>query len=166
MAEIRLRVFNKAGSDYILFAWEYDGTKTVLDVINESDVQSAWVKALATSQWWTMVGYNTVLETLIYWSNYVDLYDVTPIPPVDITHFFRNWIKYQFEWNNELPSWWTSWQALTKITGWYAWQDLPASWITNDTTSTTYTIEDERVWTGTEFWNLNSFWNTIYIINE
>lgn len=64
---------------------------------------------------------------------------------------------------NEVPSWWTEWQVLTKWASWYSWANAASWWITNDTTGTTTTVSKIRAWTEAEYEGLSTKdENTIY----
>lgn len=98
-----------------------------------------------------------------------------------ITKIFQNWVEYELgwvwwvtsvNWNtwdvtvNEVPSWWTDWQVLSKVSWSVAWANPSWGWwIQNDTTWTTTTINKERAWTEAEFSSLSNKCNsTIYFV--
>ena len=62
-----------------------------------------------------------------------------------------------------VPSWWSTWQVLTKTSTWCAW--CAASWgITNDTTWTTTTVTKIWAWTAAEYALITPNATTIYYV--
>ena len=69
-----------------------------------------------------------------------------------------NWNSLLGSWDltvSWLPSWWTTWQVVTKTASWAEWAD-PSGWIENVTTGTTTTVTGIRAWTETEYTNLST----------
>ena len=65
---------------------------------------------------------------------------------------------------NEVPSWWTQWQVLTKWSSGYSWATPAAWWIQNDTTGTTSTVTKIRAWTEAEYALITPNATTIYYV--
>jgi hypothetical protein len=57
---------------------------------------------------------------------------------------------------SEVPSWWTDWQVLSKVSGSVAWANPAATGITNETTGTTSTVTGIWAWTTSEYNSLGS----------
>ena len=62
---------------------------------------------------------------------------------------------------NEVPSSWTTGYVLTKTANWYWWATPAATGITNNTTWTTSSITQMRVWTEAEYQALSSYSDSI-----
>jgi len=63
---------------------------------------------------------------------------------------------------NEVPSWWTDWQVLTKVSGSVAWANA-SGWIENVTTGTTTTVTGIWAWSESEYTGLSTkSWTVLY----
>jgi len=64
---------------------------------------------------------------------------------------------------NEVPTWWTEWQVLTKGSSGYSWATPASWWIENVTTWTTSTVTGIWAGTETEHWALSTkSWTVLY----
>lgn len=63
---------------------------------------------------------------------------------------------------NEVPSWWTQWQVLTKWSSGYSWANA-SWWIENVTTGTTSTVTGIWAWSESEYSDLSTkSWTVLY----
>lgn len=62
---------------------------------------------------------------------------------------------------NEVPSWWNNWDVLTNVSWTPTWQ-APSGWIENDTTWTTSTVTGIWAWSEAEYWNITPSWTILY----
>lgn len=111
--------------------------------------------------WWEAVNLSSLYSV---WTNNHSAYVI--LPSETITWFMRNWTEYEIEVGNWVPSWWTNWQILGKDPLWPKRQNAPTSWIWNNTTWTTSTLNSEWVGTSAQLSNISNYTNTIYNVIE
>ncbi len=141
-------------ADIALFSWATG--KIIKDSWKKlSDYQTA----LSTQTAYTTKGTATKVPTIT--TN--TLWQVTAITETNIT--FPVTSVNSNTWAvtvNEVPSWWTDGQVLTKVSGSVAWANA-SGWIENVTTGTTSTVT--WIWAGseTEYTNLSTkSWTVLY----
>ena len=71
-------------------------------------------------------------------------------------------VKTAVDGINAVPSWWTTWQVLTKNSSWYWWANASGG-IENVTTGTTSTVTGIWAWSESEYTDLSTkSWTVLY----
>lgn len=126
---------------------------TVLDITsvdtNRKIIIAEWVLKDTHTSW------------IYAWKDFLFVYEITYDNSQNVVN------TYQREYHIFNP-WWTlsPGNVLTYTWNGVYWWSTPTWWITNNTTWTTYTLQEEWVWEESQFNQLSNFWNIIYNVIE
>lgn len=139
--------------DIVLFNWTTG--KIIKDSWKKlSDYQTALSTQTAYTTKWTATKVPTITTNT--------LWQVTAITETNIT--FPVTSVNSNTWAvtvNEVPSWWTDGQVLTKVSGSVAWANA-SGWIENVTTGTTSTVTGIWAWSEAEYWSITPSGTVLY----